>query len=231
MKNSVVMTTLLLLGACGGGDGGSTPMTPVTSYDFIAALADRTNTGFTANVTVSGTINGQAIGGSGTLNYAPAIDGNANGTVARAQTVTVNATITVPGQADTPVSSLVTDYYAPNTYDFLLETSASGYEQPTAPLMYPNTVMVGSSGTLGTVYGYSSVGTPDNTHSDLSYVVKANPANGNTVIFEAVEKLYDASNTLTETDRTDYSIGNAGAIAFISATATSGANTITFTAN
>ena len=231
MKRAVTIAMLLLLGACGGGGGGSTPIQPAISYDFIAALATRTNTGFSANVTVSGTIGGQSIGGSGTLDFGPAIDGNFNGTLARAQTVTANVTITVPGQADMPVSSLVTDYYAPNTYDFLLEISGSGYDQPTAPLMYPSTVMAGSSGNLGTLYGYSSGGTPDNTHSDLSYIVKDNPANSNTVIYEAVEKFYDAANTLTETDHTDYSIGNAGAVAFISATAMSGADTITFTAN
>jgi hypothetical protein len=230
MQRAVMMTMLLMLGACGGG-GGSTPMTPATSYNFIAALANRTNTGFTANVTVSGTVSGQSIGGSGTLDYGPAHDGIVNGATVRAQTVTVNVTITVPGQADTPVSSLVTDFYAPNTYNFLQEVSGAGYDQPTAPLMYPTTVMVGSAGALGTLYGYSSIGTPDNTHSDLSYVVKVNPANANTVIFETVEKFYDATNTLTETDHTDFSIGDAGAIAFISATAMSGANTVTFTAN
>jgi hypothetical protein len=231
IMNRIVVTTLLLcLSACGGGGGGSTPIAPVTSYDFIAALAKRTNMGFLSNVTVSGTINNQPIGGTGTLNFAAAVNGNFNGAVALVQTVTANVTITIPGQPDIPVSSMVADYYAPGTYNFLLEISGSGYDQPTAPLMYPATVMVGSSGTLGTIYGYSSGGVPDNTHSDLSYVVKANPANANTVIYEAVQKFYDAANTLTETDRTDYSVGNAGAIVFISATSVSGANTITFTA-
>jgi hypothetical protein len=231
MKSAVMIAMLLLLDACGGGSGGSTPMTPATSYDFIAALATRVNTGFTTNVTVSGTVSGQSIGGSGTLDYAPAVDGNVNGALARAQTITANVNVTVPGQAPIPVSSVVTDFYEPNTYNFLLETSTSGYDQPTAPLMFPATVTVGSSGALGTVYGYTSAGASDNTHSDLSYVVKANPANSNTVIFELVQKFYDTTNTLTETDRTDFSIGNAGAVVFISATATSGGNTITFTAS
>ena len=220
MKRAALATIMVTLGACGGGGGQS--FAPVTSYNLAAALADRTNKGLMANVSLSGNViaNGTSypVTGSGTVTYAPATSVTFNSQAALAQIVTANLSLIVQGMAN-PITSSVTNYYATGTYNFLGEETTGEYSVPSAPLMYPATIMVGSSGNLGTLMNYAdSTASVSTGSTDVSYLVKANPAGANSVIFELINKNYDLNHTLQETDTTDFSVTVAGAVALISAT-------------
>ncbi len=237
MKNAAVALLLLSLSACGGGggDGSGPTITPSISYDFATALANRTNSGLMAKVSVTGNVvvsgTSYPVTGSGTVTYAPATSVMFNSQAALSQNVTASLNIIVQGTSN-PLTTAVTDYYATSTYNFLGETSTGQYDVPSAPLMYPATVMVGSSGNLGTLQYYTdSTASVQIGTTEVSYLVKANPASANSVIFELINKNYDVNHTLEETDRTDFSVTTAGAVAFVSAVADSvNQGSLTFTA-
>ena len=106
------------------------------------------------------------------------------------------------------------------------------YDIALPPLTYPATLKLSDNGTLGTVMRYT-----DHTQSvslgtiTASYTVKSDPANSNVLIVELENKIYNTTNALTETDKTDYAVTAAGAISLVSASAQIGSDTLTATAN
>ena len=241
MKYKLVLSLGLILSACGGGgDGGMTSTPGPTAADFATAMANLVGTGLSANVTLSGTVSGSSISGTGTYVLTPVVSVAPilfNGSPANALTLTASFQVTVAGQTNM-VSSSVTDYYEPATFRFMGEQESNPppgneYDIAQPPLSFPATIHAGDSGTLGTVLRYT-----DSTQSTalgtttVSYLVKANAASNSSLIFELTTKIYDTNNaTAIETDVTDYAVTANGVISFVSSSAQTGGDSLTVTAH
>jgi len=227
----------LALSGCGG--GGSTAVQGGTAYGLANALGKLVTQGFSVSVTLSGSlpINGVAttVTGSGTLTYGAGASGTFNGAAALLQDQTLSGSVTAAGQTD-PYTTSVTDYYATGNDAFLGEVNntANGaeYDVAQSPIVYPATVVDGSSGALGTVSRYT-----DSTMSvalgtaQVSYSVKTDSTSSGSVIVELKELVYDTQNRLLETDLTDYALSTNDVLSLVSASVqTTNNGTLTATA-
>jgi hypothetical protein len=222
-----------LISACGGGNN-SASMPPSANYDLQAGMAKMVANGLSSNVALSGTVtvNGvsTAFTGSGTFTRPPAVSATFNGTAALSQITTVAGSITAAGQTSA-YSTSVTDYYASSDGAFLGEVSANEYDVAQTPFLFPTMVVGGSSGTLGTLSRYTnstmsvSLGTVQ-----VSYFVLAPVDPGSNIGIEVTTKIYDAQNTLIETDVTDYAMTSSNVILLSGATAQNQSGMIKITA-
>jgi hypothetical protein len=221
------------LSACGGGGGqGGTPQP--TSYNLQAAYGNLITTGLATNISLSGSqvFNGTTVSytGTGTLDYAAATSTVFDNSPALAQVESIAATLTIEGQSQ-PLSTSVTDYYAPSSYAFLGEDATNEYDVAQTPITYPQSVVGGSNGILGTISRYK-----DNTMSvslgtsQLSYTVSAPVDSGSPVSVAITSQIYDTSNTLVETDVTTFTLTTSNVLSFVSAKATITGATLLITA-
>jgi hypothetical protein len=224
----------ILISACGGGNNTAAPMQPPpANFDLQSGMAKMVANGLSSNVALSGTVtvNGlsTAFTGSGTFTRSPAVSATFNGTAAMSQTTTVAGSITAAGQTN-PYSTSVTDYYASSDGAFLGEVSASEYDVAQAPISFPTTVVGGSSGTLGTLSRYT-----DSTMSvslgtvQVSYSVMAPVDPGSPIGVAVTTKIYDAQNTLIETDVTNYTMTSSNVISLSGASAQNQSGTLKVT--
>ena len=237
MKTARIYTTAflpILLSACGGGN--SAMPTPSANYDLQAGIKQMVSSGLSSNVALSGTatVNGAStpFTGSGTLMRPPASAATFNGTAASSQITTVAGTISVAGQS-TPYSTSVTDYYAASDGAFLGEVSSSEFDVAQAPILFPTSVVGGSSGILGTLSRYA-----DSTMSvslgtvQISYSVVLAPVDpGSPIGIAVTTKIYDTQNTIVETDITNYTMTSGAVISFSGASAQNQSGMLTVTAN
>jgi hypothetical protein len=237
---NLTLGVMLLLTACGGGGGdGMTAAPGPISVNFTTALGTMVTMGLSANVTLSGTVSGAAVTGTGTYVLTP-VSNNPPvlfaGSPANGLTLTGNFQATAAGQAIT-ISSTVTDYYEPATHRYMGEQQnnpppGNEFDIASPPLSFPGTVQSGDSGTLGTVMRYtnSTQSSPLGTIT-VSYLVKADAANSNALIIELITKTYDTGNsTAVETDATDYAVTTAGVISFVSSSAQNSSGSLTVAA-
>jgi hypothetical protein len=153
-----------------------------------------------------------------------------NGTAALSQTTTVSGSIMTAGQT-TPYSTSVTDYYAGGDSALLGEVSKSEYDVAQAPIVFPTTLMGGSSGTLGTLSRYTdstmsvALGTAQVSYSTLTPVDPGSP-----IGIAVTVKIYDTQNTLIETDVTNYTMTSSNVISLSGATAQNQSGMLTITA-
>jgi hypothetical protein len=230
----------LVLTACGGGSsngdlsgggGGSSQ-----GFNLQAGITNMVTHGLSANVALSGSVvvsgTSTAVTGSGTYTLSAGVGGGTfNGTTATtAQTQALAGTVTAAGQS-LPINQSVTDYYATSNSNFLGETSTTEYDVAQAPFQFPTSVSGGESGTLGTVLRYSdstmstSLGTAQTTYTTTAPTTQSGPL-GVTI----TTKSYDTTNTLVETDETNYTMTTGNVISFVSETAQQTGGTITATA-
>jgi hypothetical protein len=225
----------LALNACGGGGGGTsfTPP-PAATYDLQAAHTSLVNTGLTASVTLSGSVdvNGTAVPftGTGTLTYAPGTAATFNNVAAMLQTQSISGTVTAQGQSG-PYSTSVDDFFATSDGAFLGENSGNEYDVVQTPMASPNSVVGGSSGSIGTVSRYtdSSMGVSLGT-TQVTYAVTAATQTNGPLTVKVTNKIYDTQNTLVETDVTTYSLSSSNALAFTSGDVQSSSGNLTVTA-
>jgi hypothetical protein len=160
----------LTLNACGGGGGGG-GSSQSTMYNLQAGYGTLVTDGLTTGVNLSGTVttNGVSVAftGTGTLTVAPGAATTFDGASALSQNETLAGTVTADGES-APYSTNATFYYATGTYDLLGETTqatatTSGvYAVAPTPIAYPDSIVGGSNGTLGTINTYT-----DSTMSTL----------------------------------------------------------------
>ncbi|MDP9008490.1 MAG: hypothetical protein M3N91_07250 [Pseudomonadota bacterium] len=221
----------ILVSACGGGNSAAPPSS--SNFDLQAGIAKMVTNGLSANVNLSGTVSVNGVSttfaGSGTFTRAPAVSATFNGTAAMSQTTTVAGSITAAGQT-TPYSTSVTDYYASSDSAFLGEVSGNEYDVAQAPIIYPTTVMGGSSGTLGTLSRYTdstmsvSLGT-----AQVSYLLRTPVDPGSPIGIVVTTKIFNTQNTLIETDVTDYTMTSSSVISLSGASAQNQSGMLTVT--
>lgn len=214
----------ILISACGGGNGPAASMPPPpANFDLQAGMAKMVANGLSSNVGLSGTVNVNGVStsftGSGTFTRPPAVGATFNGTAAMSQSTSVAGSITAAGQTS-PYSTSVTDYYASSDSAFLGEVSAGEYDVAQAPISFPSTVTGGSSGTLGTLSRYTdstmsvSLGTAQVSYSTLTPVDPGSP-----IGIVVTTKIFDAQNTLVETDVTNYTMTTSNVVSLAGASA------------
>jgi hypothetical protein len=232
MKKLTGMATIIgaalaagALHGCGGGGGGSSIMStppPAATFNLQEGIAGLVMNGQTASVALSGTVvnSGTSVpfSGSGTYTLAPGTSTSFNGEGALSQTQSISATVTAAGVSE-PISLSVTDYYATGDDAFLGETGSSEYAVAQAPFQYPTTVMVGSSGTLGTTSDYtdSTMSVSQGT-TQVSYAVTAVSGSSSSVMVAITNQVEDPQGNALETDVTNYNLTDAGVLTFVSAT-------------
>lgn len=227
----------LVLAACGGGSSGGTGSITTggsQGFNLQSGIANMVTHGLTDNVTLSGTVtvNGTSVSvtGSGLYALAAGVSGTFNNTAATSQIQTLSGTISVEGQS-TAVSSSVTDYYATSNSDFLGETNTTEYDVAQSPFQYPTSIGGGVSGSLGSILRYSdSTMSVSKGTAQTTYATTAPTTTGGSLGITITTKIYDTTNTLVETDVTNYTMSSSNVISFVSVSAQTQQGTLTATA-
>jgi hypothetical protein len=214
LKIALAAVVAACAGCGGSGSGGSAPPVPTapapTSFNLAAARQSWDTSGLTAQFQVSGnTLDGASI--SGVLDYdeSPAGAATVNGQPAVSQTITGTGTLN-----GAPYSSSEVDYSSPNG-ETLIWSSTNDFDVAQSPFVWPSTISIGDTGVLGTFSAYTddTMVLPQGT-KQVSYIVKANPADPNSVIFALIANWSYVTGTYEEED--DYVITASGAGSTIS---------------
>jgi hypothetical protein len=220
---------VLTITACGGGSGGG--HSPASGYDLQAAYGALVTAGATTNVNLSGTVTSEGTSvpftGTGTLTLTAGAATTFANSSALSQQTTLSGTVSAEGQSE-PYSANATNYYAPSTYAYLGETASGEYDVATTPITYPDSVVAGSGGNLGTVSRYtdSSMSTATGT-SQLSYAVTAA---GDALSVTFTTQVFDSMNNLLETDTNTYSLSSSNTLSYVSGTGKSSTGSLSVTA-
>ena len=219
---------LALMTACGGGGGGGAAAL-VASTDTFPLMTVYTNTltsSSSNNYTISGTVSGVAVTGSGTVTFGNLSAGTFEGAAAQQRTTTATGSIVVNGTT-VPLNSSSTDWFDSN-YVPKGESGGTDYVVVTGTPTIPTTVRVNDTGTLYTANRYA-----DSTKSVLSgtssvtYVVEADTAS--TALLKLIIEEKNNSNATTSTSSAQVRITPAGAFTRVKETYLEGSSTLTIT--
>lgn len=215
------MALTMLLGACGGGggDGGSSGNSNSTSapqdvsVPLQTAVANEVNNGITVNFSITGTVGGTAVTGSGSLNDAKAVAGMFNGAAVLTTTETLSGTVMANGVSQ-QFSTMRTIFRNPATFAEVAE-NIGGPVVIFPAYVFPSTVKAGDSGTLvtGTVFSDSSMTTK--TGSVVrAFSVAADTST--TLLVTFTESDFDTNNVKLADDQTTLRVDTSGNIQFVS---------------
>lgn len=217
MNRSIFLLCTLvsaLLAGCGGGGGGSSapagPVTSTLSFPFQSAYSALVAGGYTKSYTVSGTCSGTANETAGAASSGATFEG-VNGRLSVTGTLTISLTNCTPAS----IASTSTTYYDSNYIPLGTNTVGGNYSVFLTPPSLPTSVLVGSTGVVGTITRYTnSTKSTAAGRGDYSYVVEADTAS--TAIINLIDKEYNASSTLTGTQQSRYRIAATGALVPVS---------------
>ena len=231
----------LLLGGCGGGGGSGINTTPspppAGSYDLQTAWVALLKTGLSNAVALSGTaiVSGSpyAFSGTGTYTLGATSSGTFNGGAALLQTQSITATLNVTS-ATQPFSSTGTSAFQASSGAILGQVSGTGssseYDVAQAPIAIPSAVGTAPV-ILGTLSRYtdSTLSVPEGTVqvSVAETQIPVDPGGSEVVTF--TYKVYDANQSLIETDTYAYNLSEASTLTFNSAGTQTASGTLTVT--
>ncbi|MBV8271542.1 MAG: hypothetical protein JO067_04650 [Cupriavidus sp.] len=218
-KKILVTTALtMLLGACGGGDGGgssggSSSTTQNVSVPLQTAVANVVNNGITVSFSISGTVGGTAVTGSGSLVDTKAIAGMFNLEAVLQTTETLSGTVMVNG-VSAPFSSTRTIFRNPATFAEVAE-DLGGPVVIFPAYVYPSKVQAGDSGTLVTGTSFSNASQTTKTGTVVrSFSVAADTSS--TLLVTFTESDFDTNNVKLADDQQTLRIDTAGNVQFVS---------------
>lgn len=207
-KYALAAASVALITACGGGGGGGSaaPVASTASFPLFTAYTNTLQA--TSNTfTISGTVNGVAITGSGTTTRGALSAGTFEGSSALQRTTTATGSFSGNGQT-IPLNSSGVDWYSSN-YAPLGNSGGTDYVVVTGTASIPATVKVNDTGTLYTAKRYSnSAKTSLRGTETATYVVEADTETTALVTMILTEK--DNSNNLTSTSSQQFRITTTG---------------------
>lgn len=234
MKNTIKLliatASVALLAACGGGGGGGGTPAPVASTSTFPLLTVLANTLQAASNTysISGTVNGVAVTGSGTVTRGALSSGTFEGSAAQQRTTTATGSIVANGQT-IPLNSSSIDWYNSN-YSPVGSSGGEDYVVVVGSAVIPATVRVNDTATVYTANRYSnSSKTFLRGTETVSYVVEADTASTALLTLILTEK--STSNTVTSTSTQQVRITPAGTFTRVKETLLEGSTTLTITYN
>lgn len=208
--NSLALTTLIMLSACGGGGSDSGTVAATVSFPLLAGNAARIISGASDRFTISGTCTG-----TGSTTTSKPISSNFEGVTGYSVGQTANLTLTNCTPASNTISATT---YFDSTYTLLgVDIPNTRYEkfatQPPPPL--PTSVKVGDTAVYATLtlYTNSTKSVVTGQHV-LSYVVETDTSS--TALITLITKEYNTSNQLTLTQLAKYRIGADGTLSVLS---------------
>ncbi len=154
-----VLTLALTLAACGGGGGGGSSGAPASvssteTFQFWQGWVNYASTSSSRNFTVSGTLSGSAVTGSGTSTAGNLTSTTFEGAAAMSRTTAVTGTLTGNG-VTVPYNDTATSYldsnYLPRGF-----SNSSEYGVISGNATIPQTARVNDAGTLYTFNRYTS---------------------------------------------------------------------------
>lgn len=209
MKNTVKLllatASVALLTACGGGGGGGTPA-PVAStqtFDLRAAYVALYTTPSSNQFTISGTIEGISVTGSGTATAGSVTSGTFEGLASLQRSQTVSGTLSGNGQT-IPLTVTSTDWtdsnYVPRG------STGDEYEVVEGTPTIPTTARVNDTGMLFTAITYQDSRKLFRTGTvDVSYVVETDTAT--TALVKLIRTYRNTGSTITDIAAASFRIG------------------------
>lgn len=200
MKNTIKLilatASVALLAACGGGGGGGTPA-PVAStqtFDLRAAYVALYTTPSSNQFTISGTIEGTSVTGSGTATAGSVSSGTFEGLASLQRSQTISGTLSGNGQT-IPLTVTSTDWtdsnYVPRG------STGDEYEVVSGTPTIPTTARVNDTGMLFTAITYPDSRKLYRTGTvDVSYVVE--PDTATTALVKLIRTYRDTGSTITD---------------------------------
>lgn len=212
LKSHVVVFVLaVLVTSCGGGGAGTgnnvsndPAVASTLSFPLQKGLRGLSEFSNSVDYSISGTCSGVSTASSG-----DAVPSSFEGASAVAATSTVSFFF----NNCSPASSVSTGtgYFDANFNPLGILGGNGEYGVYVAPVMVPETVMVGDSGTLGVMQLYrDSTKTTLAGQDELAYVVEANDADS--AVVDVVTRSYDTNNVLMMTSHDRYRIAASGAM-------------------
>lgn len=219
----------MLLTACGGGGGGgATAPAQVAStqtFQIKTAIVNNFNATSTKSFTVSGTLNGVSVTGTGTVTNG-SISSTTFETISALQKVsTVSMSLTANG-VTTPITTTSTSYVDTNYVP--LGSLSTEYEVVTAPVTIPTTALVNDTGTAYTANRYTSISKATLLGTDtVTYVML--PDTASTALLKVIHTSKDTGGNITLQSSATSRITPAGTITPISETGISSAVNLVIT--
>jgi hypothetical protein len=215
-----------VLTACGGGGGGSTPVASVQAFNLKATYVNDMQSTSSKNFTISGTINGIAASGSGTVTSGALQSSTFEGTSALVQTTTVTGTVIANGQ-NIPYGSASQAYYDSN-YNYL-GANGSEYSVVTSFAALPTAARVNDTGVFVELVNYpSSLKSYSTGTTVISYSLTADTETS--AILSLISTVKDNSGNIISTDTVRHRVTTSNVSTVLSEfyTATSQALTLTY---
>jgi hypothetical protein len=193
-----------MLAACGGGGGGGTPapVVSVQTFDLKAAYVALFTTPSSNQFTISGTIEGVAVTGSGTATSGSVTSGTFEGLASLQRSQTISGRLTGGGET-IPLTVTSTDWtdnnYAPRG------STGDEYEVVSGTPVIPTTARVNDTGMLFTAITYPDSRKQFRTGTaDVSYVVE--PDTATTALVKLVRTYRDTGSNITDISTASFRI-------------------------
>lgn len=217
-----------LIAACGGGGGSAGAPVPVTSTDIFqvkTAYVNYFNDSRSLPFTISGTISGVSVSGSGTLTQSGVTAGSFEGLPVLQKVSTVTATVLVNGTPLTTAAS--TTSYADSNY--VPKGSSNGeYRVIGNAVNIPNTALVNDTGVWYTEDIYSASDKVSFLGTSVTSFVMM-PDTATTAILKIIQTDRDTSGNVTLIATITFRMTPAGELTRLSETGVESDMTLTLT--
>ena len=204
-KFIITTASIALLVGCGGGGGGgnSAPVTSTQTFDLRAAYITLFTSPASNQFTISGTINGISVTGSGTATSGSVSAGNFEGLPSFQRTQIISGSLAGNGQ-NIPLTVTSTDWTDSNYVP--LGSIGDDYEVVIGTVTIPTTARVNDTGTLFTATLYPDSRKQYSTGTVVaSYVVE--PETESTVKVKLVRTYRDTGSAITDIATATFRIG------------------------
>ena len=218
LKSVIAAFGAALLLGCGGGGGGEPPKVISTaSFDIKTAYIDSLQTANSRNFTVTGTVNGVAVTGSGTTTNGSLVSTTFEGQPAKSRTSVLAATLS--GNGTTVPLNLSSIAYFDNTFNYLGGENFD-YEVANSATVLPITARVNDTGRVVTFIHYPSSAKLFTTGSStIAYSLGADTATSAILSLTRTDR--NTSGTITSTSVANIRINTANQLTYISESSTS----------
>lgn len=218
----IALSALLALAGCGGG-GSSGPVVSTETFQLRTAYVNYITDTRSLPFTVSGTVSGTTVTGSGTLTSGTLASTTFENQPALAKTTTVTGTLSASGQT-APLATTTTAYVDSNYNP--LGFNATDYTVITGSSAIPTTARINDTATWYSAIRYSSSSkTLRRGTTTASFVLE--PDTASTALLKIIEIQKDTSNAVTSTATTTFRMTPAGALTRLSESVIQGTTTLT----